>query len=125
MICVFTAFALRCEVARIERVLDYGDVLRRTTTSLNAAIAIVSSPSYVHPHPHKQEASKESHVKNGELIGIDGVNVKTAELLAFAGLYDLPKLDVKTLVNTKKVICNLVNGDQSKCGEVQMQSAEK
>ena len=58
------------------------------------------------------EISKESHVsQNGQMTDRAGNAVQAAELLSFAGLYDLPKLDVKTLVNTKKVVCSLDNGE--------------
>ena len=58
------------------------------------------------------EASKESHVRSGEMVANDGTAVKTGDLVSFAGLYDLPKLDVKTLVETKKVIATLENGEE-------------
>jgi hypothetical protein len=58
------------------------------------------------------ESSKESHVRSGEMVGLDGAAVKTGDLVSFAGLYDLPKLDVKTLVETKKVITTLENGEE-------------
>ena len=60
------------------------------------------------------EISKESHVsKQGQMVDKNGHAVQAAELISYAGLYDLPKLDVKTLVNTKKVICSLDNGEDS------------
>lgn len=56
------------------------------------------------------EATKESHVQGSEMLGRDGNAVKTAELINYAQLYDLPKLDVQSLVETKKVQLQFQNG---------------
>jgi hypothetical protein len=55
------------------------------------------------------EASKESHVKGSEMTGKDGNAVMTATLLNYASIYDLAKLDVRTLVKTKEVSLTLTN----------------
>lgn len=58
------------------------------------------------------EATKESHVVGNSMVGKDGKAVKTADLINYAGLFDLPKFDTKTLVETKKVSMILQNGKE-------------
>jgi len=43
------------------------------------------------------EASKENHTKGANMVTLDGKSVHTAEVESFATLWDMPKLDTKTL----------------------------
>jgi hypothetical protein len=57
------------------------------------------------------EASKESHVKGGTLVGKDGEAVKAAELLSFASIYDIAKLDVQTILKTRHASLEMEHGE--------------
>jgi len=47
------------------------------------------------------EATKESHVKNNALVGLNGLPVKTETYQSYAKLFDLPKFDIATLAQVK------------------------
>ena len=58
------------------------------------------------------EMSKESHVAGSALVGTDGVTVETGAFKNYATLYDLPKFDVKTIMETKQVTLMLENNQE-------------
>ena len=58
------------------------------------------------------ESLKESHVAGSALVGIDGVTVQTGAFKNYATLYDLPKFDVKTILETKQVTLMLENNQE-------------
>jgi hypothetical protein len=59
------------------------------------------------------EATKESHVKGNDLVGLNGLPVKTKAVETYAKLFDLPKFDISTLAQIKQLTLKMHDGLQA------------
>jgi hypothetical protein len=59
------------------------------------------------------EATKESHVKNNDLVGLNGLPVKTKSVETYAKLFELPKFDIATLAQIKQLTLKMHDGLQA------------
>ena len=64
------------------------------------------------------ETSKENHTAGGNMVTLDGGSVHTAEVESFATLWDMPKLDTKTLSYLKELTLTVdMTADPDVAGE--------